>query len=385
MKTLSLFGLLLQAALLVCHAEDRPVVPIAAGSLLACEPTTNLPTVPLRPLDDAMARELSQAFEQGCAKAPPASKGLSVAVIVPGKGVWTAQRGNDGHGSPISNTTRFHAGSAGKLITSALVAQAVATGHIEPTAPLSRYVEVAKSWRQIPVATLLNHSSGIPSFEMNGAYDRTKPATPRELLELADKPLFPAGSAHSYSNTGYVLLGLVLEKTEGLPWSRQVTERVFARLSGLAARTAPEISAGDLAVGYVNRTPVPFLADYRNVFSCGGVICSALDLARLYDDVLNGRMLTPEATRFLLSDMVLAEKRPEGIEVRAGRGVNRVVTPKGIVLMHGGSIPGFVCSAGTGLSSGISVTVMSNQAETVTDPFFFALLQAAEQSPRSLP
>jgi CubicO group peptidase (beta-lactamase class C family) len=368
---------LVAMGVLLCRAEERPVVPIAPGSLTAVEPPANIASVPLEALPPSWSQALAEALDLAAAHAPHASKGMSVAVLVPGVGWWTAQRGVDGRGNPVGPATRFHAGSAGKLITAALVARAVKQGRIDPLAPLSQYIDVPSKWRSIPVGTLLNHSSGIPSFEMNRAYDRSKAAAPRELLRLAGSPLFPAGRAHSYSNTGYVVLGLVLEKAEGKPWARQVADELFARLPGLSARTAPECADGDFAVGYAGGAALPFLADYRNVFSCGGVVCSAADLARLYDGILNGRLLPPEAVRFLLSDLVWIGKSPEGIEVRAGRGIQQVVTPVGTVLMHGGAIPGFVCTAGVNSRTGVAVAVMANDAETVTDPYFFALLKAA--------
>ena len=80
------------------------------------------------------------------------------------------------------------------------------------------------------------------------------------------------------------------------------------------------------------------------VFSCGGIVCSPIDLARLYDAILNGRLISAAARDRLCEAMVEVQSGP--VSVWAGRGINRVETPKGGFLLHQGGIPGFTCMAG---------------------------------------
>ena len=327
----------------------------------------------------ALRAALDAAFQKSLAKSPAAPKGLSVAVLIPGQGRWTAQLGEDGHGQPITMATRFHAASAGKLVTAALVAAAVERGQLDLGARIDAYVpDLPAPWRAIPLGTLLNHTSGLGSFDQNPKYDRAAAATPRELLGLTPaKPLFPAGTAHRYSNTGYILLGLALEKAVGRPWAEQVRTEFFGHMRRCDARLAPECEAKDLAAGHAGGTPVPFLADYRNVFSCGGIVCSPIDLARLYDAILNGRLISVAARDRLCEAMVQVQSGP--VSVWAGRGINRVETPKGGFLLHQGGIPGFTCTAGVSLRTGAVVAVMANDAAVVPDNVFFGLEIAAAE------
>ena len=139
----------------------------------------------------------------------------------------------------------------------------------------------------------------------------------------------------------------------------------------------PLPQAKDLALGYAGGKPVPFLADYRNVFSCGGIVCSPIDLARLYDAILNGRLISAAARDRLCDAMVQVQSGP--VAVWAGRGINRVETPKGGFLLHQGGIPGFTCMAGVSLRTGAVVAVMANDASVVPDDYFFGLEIAAAE------
>jgi len=327
----------------------------------------------------ALRAALDEAFQKALAKSPAKPKGLSVAVLIPGQGRWTAQLGEDGRGQPITVATRFHAASAGKLVIAALVAAAVERGQLDLGARLDSLVpDLPAQWRAIPLGTLLNHTSGLGSFDQNPKYDRAAAVTPRELLGLTPaKPEFPAGTAHRYSNTGYILLGLALEKAVGRPWAEQVRTEFFGRMRRCDALIAPECEAKDLAAGYAGGKLVPFLADYRNVFSCGGIVCSPIDLARIYDAILNGRLIPAAARDRLCEAMVQVQSGP--VSVWAGRGINRVETPKGGFLLHQGGIPGFTCMAGVSLRTGVVVAVMANDAAVVPDDFFFGLEIAAAE------
>jgi D-alanyl-D-alanine carboxypeptidase len=322
-------------------------------------------------------KALEAALKSAATKSADLPAGLSVAVLVPGRGYWTAQFGVDGHGSMVSESTRFHAASAGKLITAALVAEAVAEGRLNLSARLDTYLEdMPEAWRTISLGTLLNHSSGLGTFDENPAYDRWAVCTTDQLINLTPSELlFPSGTAHCYSNTGYVLLGLALEKSAGRSWEAQLQTKFFDSVAGCHALTVSECGAADIAIGHIAGEPIPFLADYVNTFSCGGIVGSALDLGRLYDSILNQRALSAAATNLLYQNQIKVQDSV--ISVWAGRGINRVDTPRDTYLLHRGSIPGFSTLAGSSQRTGITVVVMANDTSVVTDDYFFGLSLAA--------
>ncbi len=328
-----------------------------------------------------MAKALLNALDRSLAKAGYQPKGLSVAVLVPGRGRWTAQLGADGRGGPVVAATRFHAASSGKLLTAALVGAAANRGEIDLKATLGAVsADLPAPWRAIPLGTLLNHTSGLGTFDQNPRYDRFVAATPQELLGLTSSTLlFASGTAFRYSNTGYVLLGLALEHAAGRSWSEQVRTTLFAGLPGCTAVIAPECRAEDLAVGFFDGKPVPFHSDYRNVFSCGGIVCTALDLARLYEGILHARLI-PDAAAALLFEAMVQQGDSAAVAVWGGRGINRVETPKGGFVLHAGGIGGFAIMAGVSLQTGVTVAVMANDSAVVPDDYFFGLsIAAADQ------
>jgi CubicO group peptidase (beta-lactamase class C family) len=332
--------------------------------------------VPSVVVSDDLQKALAAAFASTSAKETLHPVGLSVAVLVPGRGVWTAQSGIDGHGAYVSRFTRFHAASAGKLVTAALVVDAIDRGELGLSESLGSLLpKVSKDWSGISVGHLLNHTSGLGTFDENLDYDRQVVSSLDHLLELTPASLlFPQGTAYRYSNTGYVLLGLVLEETQGRSWEDLIKSKFGPLFADGALVLAPECKAGDVAVGHIAGQPVPFLADYNNVFSCGGIVSSALDLGRLYDAILNARIVSPNTAELLYRGQIKIQNGT--VSVWAGRGINRVETPRDSYLEHRGLIPGFTTMAGVSLKTGVTVVLMSNDTNVVVDDFFFALQEA---------
>jgi CubicO group peptidase (beta-lactamase class C family) len=353
-------------ACVVTRAQPAPR-PIPVQTEETCPRPPSFDAVPDQPVEPALAAALAEGLNKAAAKSACRPLGLSVAVLVPGHGYWAAQSGVDGHGNAVAVATRFHAASAGKLVTGALVARAAGERRLDLAAPIGSAVpDLPKAWQSIRLSMFLNHTSGLGTFDENPRYDRSAAAAPRQLLALTPtRLLFASGTAHRYSNSGYILLGLAAEHASGLTWEEEVRRTFFDRLPYCHFLTAAQVHPEDLAVGHIEGRPIPFLPDYRNVWSCGGIVCSALDLARLYD----------AATALLYGGQVRVQEGT--ISVWAGRGINRVDTPSGTYLQHHGGIPGFVCTAGLSSKTGVTVAVLSNDASFVPDNAFFGLCLAA--------
>ena len=359
--------------------EGRNPIPFQSEGLVTCPHPRETGPIPDREVDARSGALLASALQAALAKAPAQPKGLSVAVLVPGHGWWTAQRGAAGPGRSVGPATRFHAASSGKLITAALVASAAVDTKLDLSTRLGSNPALPAPWSAITLDQLLNHSGGLGSFDENPAYNRLAPATPLELIALTPDALVATpGTSIRYSNTGYILLGLALEQASGRTWGQLVREQLFSALPGCTALTADECTDGTLARGYLSGQPLPFLADYRNAFSAGGIVARPLDLARLYESILQGRIISPAAAEYLRQGMACTSTAP--LMTWAGRGINRIETPKGGYLVHGGHIPGFNTVAGLDLGTGVAVAVMANDDAFTPGPLFFGLAEAAAQA-----
>jgi CubicO group peptidase (beta-lactamase class C family) len=181
--------------------------------------------------------------------------GVAVAVVKNGE-VFSAKgygEANVEHHVPVSAETVFQSGSVGKQFTSAAVMLLVQDGKIALSDSITKYFpDAPASWRGISVRHLLTHTSGIPDYTTD-AMDYRRDYTEDELEKLAFAltPEFPPGARWNYSNTGYVLLGIIIHKASGQFYGDVLRDRVF---TPLGMRTARIISEEDIvpnrAAGY---------------------------------------------------------------------------------------------------------------------------------------
>jgi D-alanyl-D-alanine carboxypeptidase len=151
----------------------------------------------------------------------------------------------------LTPAERFRAGSILKMAVAAAVLQLVEKGELSLDQTLTDLLPAALAARfpdahSITVRMLLRHTSGIPEFstpefDAEVLDDPTRVWTFDEFFDraLARPPLFAPGSDWSYSNTNYILLGSILERTTGESWRTTVRERVLER-AGLAESELPE-------------------------------------------------------------------------------------------------------------------------------------------------
>ncbi len=164
---------------------------------------------------------------------------------------------------PVTQDTVFQSGSVGKSFTAIAVMLQVEDGKLALDDRLSKYFPGAPaSWQPITVRDLLNHTSGIPDWAEPDAHPQLdgKPAidfrrdySEEELTKIASRlPLeFQAGSRFHYSNTGYVVLGVLVHRVSGRFYGDVLMDRVF---KPLGMRTARVINEADIiknrAAGY---------------------------------------------------------------------------------------------------------------------------------------
>lgn len=167
--------------------------------------------------------------------------GLSLDVIRDGKLIYARGYGlaNIELDVPVKPDTIFQTGSVGKQFTATAVMMLVEEGKISLDDKISKYFPASPAaWKEITVRNLLNHTSGIPDY---GSDDTT---TAKKLIDLrvdytedemvsrfATLPLdFPPGSKWSYSNSGYVVLGVLIHKVSGEFYGDFLEQRVFQPL-----------------------------------------------------------------------------------------------------------------------------------------------------------
>ena len=269
-------------------------------------------------------------------------------------------------GRPMRPELHFRAGSLTKSFVATVVVQLVAEGRLSLDDTVQRWLPgILPYGEQVTIRQLLNHTSGVPDIWATveqtlyrSAGGRFRVWTPRELVALvADRPPgFPPGTAWSYSNTGYVLLGLVVEAASGSTLGQELHRRIFGPL-GLHGTSFPETSPGipsPHSRGYtlplgprgepLNGPLLDITAQNRSwAWAAGAVVSELEDLVGFLRALLGSRLLPPG----LLAEMLPTVTIPPGsiplpMYDRYGLGLLEVETPAGRLVGSVGGIPGFL-------------------------------------------
>src|SRR5437867_2357609 len=138
---------------------------------------------------------------------------------------------------PLTAANRFRIASITKMFTAAMILQLVEEGKLKLTHTLDKFYPQIPNAKKITIVQILAHRSGIPNVRRDRSSGKTAsdPMTKDEMLALIAKgtPDFEPDTKHSYSNSGYFLLGLILEKLTGKPYGEALEERITSKI-GLA-------------------------------------------------------------------------------------------------------------------------------------------------------
>jgi CubicO group peptidase (beta-lactamase class C family) len=137
---------------------------------------------------------------------------------------------------PNTPETKFRLGSITKQFTATAILQLAAQGKLSVDDPASKYVDNAPSaWKDVTIHHLLTHTSGVPNFTDFPDYGarQRETVTPAQLVaRFKDRPLdFAPGSKYKYSNSGYEVLGVIIEKVSGEKYEGYVKKHIFDPLA----------------------------------------------------------------------------------------------------------------------------------------------------------
>ena len=255
--------------------------------------------------------------------------------------------------TPLRGGDRFRAGSVTKTFVATVVLQLAREGRLDLRDPVERWLPGAvPGGADVTLRHLLNHTSGLFNYSEDPRTFAPYEADPgyrwdpRGLVGIAsDHPaLFAPGADWSYSNTNFVVLGLVVEAVTGRPLATELRERIFAP-AGLRHTTfddRPRI-AGRHARGYVvdaagRRQDVTDLSPSW-AWAAGALVSTADDLARFSRALLGGRLLPPAQLAAMKTIDPVTRKAPGGAGY--GLGLLAAPTPCGQAWGHDGQYAGY--------------------------------------------
>ncbi|WP_393059378.1 serine hydrolase domain-containing protein [Streptomyces sp. LN549] len=289
---------------------------------------------------------------------------------------YTAGLGDLATGAPVPVDGQVRIGSNTKTFVAVVVLQLVAERRVDLDASVDTYLPglvrgEGIDGRHITVRQLLQQTSGLPNYS-NYLGDDVRYYAPRELLATAlQHPAdFAPGTSWKYSNTNYVLAGLIVQKVTGRPLAEEIDRRVVRR-TGLRHTYFP--APGDASIrephphGYYRESADAPLRDITEIdpswgWAAGQMVSTGSDLNRFFSALLAGRLL-PSAQLAEMRSTVPAEAT-FGPGARYGLGlVSRPLPCGGLSWGHGGSFPGYETRGGAtddGRATNVAVTMQLN-------------------------
>lgn len=316
----------------------------------------------------------------------PSIQNAVVSVRVPGQAAVTVADGiaDPETKAPMTDRHPFLTASVGKTMTAAVVLRFVERGRIDIDKPAAQYLAAGTMnglhprASAITVRQLLNHTSGIADYVEDGERDENGLSpfqrimlsdpdhlwTPEELLEYTRENLEPVGAGWHYSDTGYVLLALIVERVSGQPFHVAMREELFDPL-GMTETYMPwrEPARGALPLSSVWLSTIEMTK--LRTLSCdwggGGFATTVRDLDRFLTGVLEGTAFRNRGTVARMQSWV--QTGESGVEY--GLGIGRYRTVKGWLTGHDGFFGAFAFRADW---QGVNYVGTVNQAVTTVRP-----------------
>jgi CubicO group peptidase (beta-lactamase class C family) len=292
--------------------------------------------------------------------------GMSVAVsrglrILHAKGYGYADLENE---LPANAQTIYPVGSITKQFTAAAVLKLVEDGEVRLDAPVTQYLPEYSAFASVTVEQLLTHTAGVADYTVMAAWWETlglemPPA--RLAAFFAHEPLdFEPGSRFSYSNSGYVLLGMVIEAVTGQPYGGHLNARIFVpgRFESTAycddRRLIPNRARGYQAVegGYQHAQYVSM----SQAYAAGGICSNVIDLLRWSRALSRGAVVAGRSYDAMSSPARLSD----GSRIEYGYGLAVSYLDGHHRLTHIGGMLGFAGHVSHYDQDGVTVAVLTN-------------------------
>lgn len=276
----------------------------------------------------------------------------------------------------MSTESRMPVGSIGKTYTAAVALGMVSDGTLDLDDKIAKWLGDEPWFNRLPnhdmitLRHLLNHSSGLIDhvfdtgsgfqdyFKEQLSHDNAEHTiNPRELVQFAldREPLFSAGEGFHYSDTGYILVGLIIEKASGSTYYEELFHRFLKPLNLTLTSPLNQRKIVGLVQGYAPRSQQLFGLPYKVLdagafvfdpsleWTGGGVVSNPQDLVRWAKALCEGRAIAHPYLDEMLNSVVNPEKGPEdsGRIYGYGLGVSIAKTKYGTTYRHGGFFPGY--------------------------------------------
>lgn len=349
-----------------CAGSPSPSAPTSAQPSSAVASAVPSPNLEAR-LDQVLGADLNGA-------ALVAKDGE----ILYAKGFGMADAASKRANSP---ETRFRIGSLTKQFTAMAILILESRGLIARSDSICDYIDdCPKAWKDVTIEHLLAHTSGIANFTDQPDFDSLTAATPAQTVAgVADIPLtWAPGESFSYTNTGYVLLGMAIEKASGKSYAKFLQDEIFGPL-GMQDSGYEDGDTPELATGYSDDFTVADPLDMSVPYAAGGLYSTVLDLNR-WQEALYTERLAPatDMARYFTPLVDITDR--VGFGYAYGQYVGDDDGSK--LIWHDGGINGFYTHLSRYPDDHITVALLTNREATPDlGPLAMAAAKFARENP----
>ncbi len=280
-----------------------------------------------------------------------------------------------------TENTKYRIGSISKTFTSVLIMKAVEANKLNLNQTIYEWFPTIKNAKQITVGNLLNHRSGIHNFTDNEEYLtwNTQPKTEKEMVEIIAKggSDFDPGSKAKYSNSNYVLLTYILEKTFAKSYADLLQKYICKPLALKNTYVFGKINTNNKeckSYKYIGSWKLESETDFTIPLGAGAIISTTNDLTKFADALFGGKLLTPES-------LELMKTIKEGF----GMGLFQIPFYKSIGYGHTGGIDGFTSVYSHFPEDKITFALTSNGTNFKNNDISIAVLSAVYDKPYEIP
>ena len=242
--------------------------------------------------------KLDQLFDRLLEK----NKGMgSITIARDGKVLYTRSFGygqiTDSIKKPLTEDTKYRIASITKTYTAVMIFQLVEEGKLKLSDHLDKFFPQIPNASKITIAQILSHRSGIPDLNVDAGW-RSQPRTHEEVIAAIakGKPLFEPDSQNVYSNTGYVLLGFILEKIDGKPYQevlkRRITSKIGLKNTYMGVGNTNPNNNESLSYKYLGEWKEAPEMDFSVPAGAGAIVSTPTDMAKFIQALFDLKLVS---------------------------------------------------------------------------------------------
>lgn len=306
-------------------------------------------------------------------------KGVTAFVYIPNKGIWKKAFGLSHSGVNITTDMQLPIGSSTKTYIAALMLKLQELGMLNLNDTIGKWIKnVPNVNGSITIRQCLNHTSGLFDYVENANFNiavvgnLSKIWRPEELLQFVDSPYFAPGAGWQYSNSGYIIAGMIASEVTNMSAKDALRKYILDPLRLTKTVLFPDEPATSplphfwtmefSTIGQLedlNLMPGYSTASINSTAStAGGIIATAEENALFYNALLNGKVIN-QASLAQMKDFIVAGNL--GVKYGLGLFLMENVFNGRTVLNHGGLITGSTCYNLYDTTSGVCISIIMNQ------------------------